>query len=256
MALREAQPSRPPRPPRLALSRIETGMGHMFSLRIKQVLVAGLLSFGVTTAHSAELIVNGGFEIPGADVFSAPGWVNGSAPGEVVKFIPITDYNPCCAPFGVYPFGSRAAFFGGGDTVGGDIYQDIATIAGQSYSFSFVFGAISEVRLQQLKFGIDDLGGGGNILSVTVPAVGTQNLTTMMNAVAGSFIAKSGSTRISFDETNFFGTTSVDLVVDAVSVMGPTLAPIPEPSTYLLMLGGLGFVAYAARRRQRRGKAA
>ena len=75
----------------------------------------------------------------------------------------------------------------------------------------------------------------------------------MMNEASIMFQAQSSLTRISFQDTSSlfgFATTSVDGAIDAVSVLGP--APIPEPSTYALMLAGLGIVAYAARRRGRR----
>ena len=215
----------------------------MLKSRMKHLLVGSLLVFASAAAQSAELVTNGGFES------GSTGWtVNAST----VKFIPITDYNACCAPFRIYPYGAQAAFFGGGDTTGGSIVQDISTLAGSSYTFSFAYGAISEFRLQQMVASVFNGPGLSTIASFSLFAIGTQNLAAMMNTASVTFQAQSALTRISFLDTSS-GTTSVDGVLDAVSFTGP--APVPEPSTYALMLAGLGIVAFAARRRRKSGQA-
>lgn len=215
----------------------------MVKLRFAHLVVASFLLFG-SAAKSAELITNGGFESDGA------GWTV-SAPN--VSFTDLSEYSACCAPFGVYNYGAGAAFFGDNDTLGGSLFQDIATNAGSFYTLSFVYGAISETRLQALRATVFNGPGLSTLGSIGLFAIGTQDLGNMMNQASIMFQAQSSLTRISFQDTSSlfgFGTTSVDGAIDAVSVLGP--APIPEPSTYVLMIAGLGLVVLAARRRSRR----
>jgi hypothetical protein len=225
-------------------SNERTGVGVMFTLRLRNLLIASFLLFGSAGAQSAQLITNGGFESDGA------GWTV-SLPN--VSFTDIAQYGPCCAPFGVYPYGSAAAFFGDNDTPGGSLFQDIATTAGSFYTLSFAYGAISETRLQALRATVFNGPGLTTLASIGLFAIGTQDLSHMMNEASIMFQAQSGLTRISFQDTSSlsgFGTTSVDGLIDAVSVLGP--APIPEPSTYVLMLVGMAIVAFTVRRRSRR----
>jgi len=90
----------------------------MFKLRLRKALFGAFCAIAFAgSAHSAQLITNGGFEGGGA------GW----ATTPTVHFLPVSAYTACCSPFGVYPYGSDAAFFGAGDTTGGTLYQDIET---------------------------------------------------------------------------------------------------------------------------------
>lgn len=211
----------------------------MLILRLRKLLIASFLLLGSAGAQSAELITNGGFES------GSTGW--NFTP--TVKFIPVTDYGPCCSPFGIYPYGSQAAFFGGGNVPGGSISQSFNTLAGSFYTLTFAYGAISETRVQRMRTSVFDLGGGSTLASMVLQTVGTRDLGDMMFTGEIMFQAQSQFTSISFADISS-GSFNVDGVIDAVSVLGP--APIPEPSTYALMLAGLGIVAFAARRRARR----
>lgn len=223
-------------------SNERTGVGLMLKLRLRKLLIASFLLLGSAGAHAAELITNGGFES------GSTGW--NFTPR--VSFIPVSDYGPCCSPFGIYPYGSQAAFFGGNNEVGGSIFQDIGTITGSFYKLSFVYGAISETRFQDMQISVFGLSGAVPTLtlaSMEIPAIGTRDLANMMRPASIMFQAQSPFTRISFADISA-SSFNVDGVIDAVSVLGP--APIPEPSTYALMLAGLGIVVFAARRRAKR----
>lgn len=217
----------------------------MLHMNVGKVLIAALLIFSGAPARSAELITNGGFETT-VDVFTAPGWTK---PSEVVKYHIVADYAGCCFITGTYPFGDRAAFFGGGDVPGGTIFQNFSTIAGQSYSYSFLYGAISETRPQKMRYALFDVTGATPIISATISSMGTTDVENMMDSISGTFIALSSLTRISFQDISLHS-LNVDGVVDNVSVLGP--APVPEPSTYMLMMVGLGVLAFVARRRRAR----
>jgi len=79
----------------------------------------------------------------------------------------------------------------------------------------------------------------------------------------GSYVIFGSSAQGSFMPLTSFGGKSYDLIigwndgskVDADyddHVLGLTLAPVPEPETYAMMLAGLGAMLFVARRRQRR----
>jgi hypothetical protein len=218
----------------------------MFRLGLRKALFGAFFAIAFAgSAQSAQLITNGGFEA------GATGWSS----TDFVYFLPISDYGPCCSPTGVYPYGSRALFFGADDKVGGTVSQDVATLAGGIYKLSFVYGAISLPNLQQMSVDVLDITGPATSILLSPPefgAFGTQNLNTMMVPYSFSFMATSALTRILFSDFSP-STISTDGVLDNVALNGP--APIPEPSTYALMIAGLGFVVFMARRRKKHGQA-
>jgi len=95
-------------------------VGAKFGMRAKTpVLVAGVVSILIAASASAELVVNGNFE---TGDFS--GWTQWGDPSY-------------SGANGVYsPAGPGVAFFGPVGGFGG-IYQDIATVVGEQYTFSF-----------------------------------------------------------------------------------------------------------------------
>ena len=93
-------------------------VGAKFGMRAKTpVLVAGVVSTLIAASASAELVVNGNFE---TGDFS--GWTQWGDTG----FSGVND------PY----FDPGVAFFGPVNGFGG-IYQDIATVVGEQYTFSF-----------------------------------------------------------------------------------------------------------------------
>ena len=208
-------------------------------MNLRKLTLAALLSAPLL-ASAANLVTNGDFE----NATPSAGWSNSITTG----FAAITAYGPCCAPYGTYTGGSNAAFFGWGDQVGGSIWQDLATVAGQTYSVSFAYGAIAASTQQTMQ--VSALSGPSFAAPLAVnafQATGTRDLAAMMSNYSFSFTADSGTTRLQFSDTSFT-TSSVDGVIDNVNMTAIT--PVPEPETYALMLAGLGIMTFVARRRK------
>ena len=212
-------------------------------MNLRKLTIASLLAFPLL-ASAADLVTNGGFEDtdpPGAY------W----ASSATTMFAPITDYGPCCSPFGVFPTanGANAAFFGAGNLPGGSIWQDLTTVAGVTYEVSFDYGAIAGATDQMLR--VSNLSGASfaTILFQTdYSAVGTRDLAALLSNYSYTFTADSAVTRMQFTDVSS-STINVDGVLDNVSVNALT-APVPEPETYALMLAGLAAMGLVARRRK------
>ncbi len=207
-------------------------------MNLRTLTLAGLLSVPLL-ASAANLVTNGDFEN------SVPGTAWSST--DTTGFAPISAYGPCCAPYGTYTGGNNAAFFGWGDSPGGSIWQDLATVAGQDYTVSFEYGAIAAPTLQSMQVSALSGASFSSVLSaINLKATGTSDLSTLLKGYSFSFTADSATTRLQFSDTSA-NTFSVDGVLDNVSVI---TTPVPEPETYALMLVGLGAMTFVARRRK------
>lgn len=127
-------------------------------------------------------------------------------------------------------------------TKNSSMFQTIATLAGQSYNFSFAYS--NRINTAVTTNGLDwTLDGGTTWTSLAaLPAAGNGHNWTTFNT---SFIAGSTSTMIGFRATGTSDTLGSSL--DKVSLT----AAVPEPQTYALMLAGLGALGFVARRRNR-----
>jgi PEP-CTERM motif len=193
----------------------------------KSLVVLSLLAPLLATAATVS---NGDFES------GAAGWT--VAP--VVYIGPVAPYDgPLYS--GVYTGGLQAAFFGAGDSVGGSIYQDITTVAGQKYQVSFTYGAVAYAEPQSLLASAID---GVSLGSTAVSASGTFDRAAILSPYSFMFTAASGLTRLTFADTSSV-TTSVDGVLDNVSITA-----VPEAGTISMMLGGLAMMGFMARRRR------
>jgi hypothetical protein len=195
----------------------------------KSLVVLSLLAPLLATAATVS---NGDFES------GVAGWT--VAP--VVYIGPIAPYGGCCGYTGTYTGGLQAAFFGADDKVGGSIYQDITTVAGQKYQISFEYGAIAAASPQSLRVSILD--GVNTLNTASVSATGTFDRAAILTGYGITFTAASGTTRLSFLDTSTV-TTSVDGVLDNVSITA-----VPEAGTISMMLGGLAMMGFMARRRR------
>jgi hypothetical protein len=203
---------------------------------MKKIIAASLLAFVAAGASAADLVTNGGFEQ------GATGW--GST--QTVGFAPVSAYINCCGIDGsAYPAanGVAAAFFGWGQETGGSIFQDLATVAGQSYTVNFSYGAISGGALQTLT--VEASNGQSVLGSLNVGAYGTTNQAALVSPYSFTFVASGASTQLLFRDTS---ATSIntDALVDNVSVA----AAVPEPETYAMLLAGIGLIGFMARRRK------
>jgi hypothetical protein len=193
--------------------------------------------YALTGSANANLVTNGDFE----NAVPSTSWQSLATTG----FQDINTYRACCAPTGTYAGGPNVAFFGWDNLVGGSIWQDINTVAGQSYTVSFDYGAIARPRLQTMT--ASALGGTGltNLLStLSLRATGSANLSTITTGYNYTFIADGALTRILFKDTSAI-TASVDGVIDNVAVN----ANVPVPGSLLLLLSGaLGLSVFSRKR--------
>jgi len=140
----------------------------------------------------------------------------------------------CPGPSAVVDSGNCSAFFGPIGSIGG-IEQNVTTVAGQEY---------------RILFSLMTDGGNPSSFSATF---GTATLLSLTNPPASpmtdyaiSALATSNSTTLSFqfrDDPGF-------AFLDSISVV-----PVPEPSTWMMMLLGFGTIGLAMRRRRRTGLA-
>lgn len=127
--------------------------------------------------------------------------------------------------------------------------------AGQVGSFTVVDGAFAGDTYKLTNFGSDI----GNT-SAVAPTLYSSAADTGNDFDAALANTAFSSAVLTFGEGSYSisGRLDQSVTVDGTSPLNATLggvrltvAPIPEPSTYVLLLGGLGFVGLLARRRHR-----
>jgi len=214
------------------------------ALRTLVVAVAAL----ATTAANANLLVNGSFEDGN---FNAPGNATMSLPIGSTAMTGWTTFNDTLSWIGTgNPWGltandgarfldltelSPGAPFGG-------IRQTVATTAGASYALSFDLGSST-------FWGRPDsitASAAGTSATFTSPLTGGNN---DWQRVTMTFTAAAESTTVQLLGSAAFNYIGVDNVsLDLVA------APVPEPETWGLMLGGLAAVGAVLKRRGRNQK--
>ena len=201
--------------------------------------LAGLVAISASPA-SANLVSNGDFETGN---FS--GWTVTPPTGDVLVLTG-SDYQPCCGTTGTAAaLSNHFASFGPGNIAitGVTLGQTFSTVAGQTYQFSFDYGALGGGS-EQLQFEIIT-GSSAQILT----AIANDDLNHVFKTMTGTFTA-SGSTTIRFGDFGGLADTqanNVDFILDNVSV-----AAVPEPSTWAMMILGFAGVGFMTYRRSRK----
>jgi hypothetical protein len=217
---------------------------------VKKFVVAAALTASLSllsTAAGAQ-IVNGDFEADASATTPPTGFtVTGSDPMKTFE-IQVASGQAYINGAGATGSADAAAnnfvAFGGGDAANiSTLSQAFSTVAGQVYNFSFDFGAFGVSTTQTLQVGLFDALSGATLATFTTADVGSYNLDTLFTNSDFNFTALSGSTRVDFTLKGS-PTASVDGLLDNVSV-----AAVPEPATWAMMLFGFGAVGYSMRRR-------
>ena len=224
--------------------------------RIGLLMTALAAAAAWPAAASANLLINGDFESAGTHGAVPSGWNDSTAVASGpfgalnIGLYKGSDYIPCCAVFGSP--GSLANSFAGfgvgdSDNAGGSLAQSFVTSASGAYHVSFDLGSLGAAPGQSFTVKIIDvlsssvLGGSHLYFAPT-----NDNLDATFVNYAFDFTAIGAATRIVFTDTS--PTSSIDGIVDNVSV-----AAVPEPSTWAMMLigfAGLGFAGYKQAQRR------
>ncbi len=190
------------------------------------MLIAALAS-NVTHASS---VVNGIFETG-----DFTGWT-GSGTTKVVSD---NDYRIFAGAVGTFPTGTFITEFGGADLPAtGVVSQDVSSVAGQQYLLTFDYGKFQSpdccAGAQVVEVQAVNVSDGVLLGSITLSdASGTNDLAHVLAPYSLLFSATGATTRVSFSDKSSF-TLSTDGFLDNVSI-----AAVPEPATYLLMVIGI-----------------
>lgn len=206
-------------------------------MRIVSMIAAGGALLAAQSVFAANLISNGSFELPVIPGGSAqndpnniliPGWT------AVNADIMSNNFN-----------GTTATAFEGNqylDLVGfspsGSIAQTFATVAGQSYTLTFGYSnnAFSGANSRSAEVRI-----GSDLLDIITHSTATAN-NLNWSIYTKNFVATDALTKLSFIGS---GDSNAGVLLDAVSVNA-----VPEPTSWAMMILGIGAVG-AALRRQR-----
>lgn len=199
-----------------------------------------LAAIGFSGSAQAQIVTNGGFEQPKvsdtccntAPPATVPGWdVNSGNVNVVNGTFDSTNGNLAAE-------GSQYLDLVGQGGVG-SISQTLALNAGQVYNLSFAYShnlfSPAEATSASAEVTIDGL---DNIVSHSTGT--TSNLDWRI--FTGSFTA-SGNDTLTF--TNLTGGPNEGIFLDAVSV-----AAVPEPATWAMMLVGFGAIGFQLRRKR------
>lgn len=183
-------------------------------------------------------MVNGGFEA-GSAPWTSGGWVASAGGGFERSGLNVVSTG--CV--------GAVCMTLGGD---GELYQDVTTVPGQSYTFSFWYrttGLSGPVELQALISNGAPTSGGSGICSGNCVFQTATATATYVN-VAQTIVATSATTRITFLGRNDPEGLMID-DVSFVSVGGP-VAAVPTMTEWAMILFGLVLAGGAAVMIQRR----
>ncbi|MEP7367801.1 MAG: PEP-CTERM sorting domain-containing protein [Acidobacteriota bacterium] len=262
-------------------------------MKIGATLILGLTVWGTLPADAANLLLNGNLDLtygelvsPGVTVPKPLNWVNngslaltGATEGELSSEpwagpsptpvttdgtgLPYATGDGCdgldCAVFFKAFIGTLAT----GDLASGHLYQDVAAVAGLTYTLSGWAGAeanflADEAVFRLLFFDAGDAFLGGGTLDLFAAGLLTPNGQPFnYKEYSLSMVAPANTAKVRALISFIDGYANPQgggqaFVVDDFTLDDGTGGEVPEPATGLLMGAGLAAVAWARRRTQRR----
>lgn len=211
---------------------------------VKKIAMASLLAAGAATSASAAIVNNGSFEsgLSGWAVFDSIG----TTPGRGITVVPTTGLVDSTGYNDYVPSrdGAHAAFFVD-DNAFQSLSQFVSLVGGTQYNLNFSLFATESGAGNTFNFKLFD----------SVGFFTLANVNTNLTAPAGTWTDYSYSftapVTSDFYLLNFLFTSgktpAKDVLLDAISI---TSAPVPEPATWALMIGGFALAGVAMRRRK------
>jgi len=191
---------------------------------------AGLTVFTSQAAFLAAV------ENPGTDTFTGLS-ITGSTPSPINRAAGVYTYTASV---------STTSFFGAGTTANPWLSTNTAT---DTITFSGFSGGASAIGGNFFGSDISGLFAAGSITLTATDSLGATSTQTITGATTTSFLG--------FVSTGTLSSLTVTSVQPVSGFLWPTVdnltlavTPVPEPETYALMLGGLGALAWVARRRR------
>lgn len=196
------------------------------SIRVGLLIAVSLVTSKIC---QADLIINGGFEQPAIPADSYRVYGTTTTPGipgwtVITDDVDINTSNVFGAPFE----GLQWLDLNGQSP--GAIEQAFATVIGANYDLSFRYANNTASGFDTT--GRVDVLGAGSLLSQDFSHQGSTTANMNYSLFSGSFVANSAFTTLRFTST-FYGTSGIAL--DAVSVLGPEVSAVSEPSTLALV---------------------
>jgi hypothetical protein len=218
------------------------------TILMKSMMGAALLAISLA-AHADTIVINGSFEAnnignsPWRQLSAVTGWTSsatGNAAFEIQKGVTqggLSGFNQTAFDGIQYLELNTHQFT--------SISQTLATTQGDSYTLSFAYSGRPNTA-NQAESAIKVYWGGQEVLSTTATAssgwktYSIKNLTSLGNATELRFSSIGPSSSVSYG--SYLDGVQVSRVL--------ATSPVPEPSTYGMMIAGLGLLSFMARRRR------
>jgi hypothetical protein len=201
-------------------------------------LAAGAM-LAISAPASANLILNGDFELPG---LIPQNWSEGPLPIFHILVLKGSDLSGVTGSTAA--MNNRFAVFGFNNLpIDEALSQNFPTVVGQLYKVSFDAGALGTGTEQQLA--LTTKAGDGTVLSdLVLPIVAGNNLDTTFANYSFDFTATGTLSTLFFFPAVDQGITGINPILDNVSVTA-----VPEPATWTFLVIGLGLTGFGLRRR-------